>query len=55
MFCAYKKSGIKNFKITHNKVSGCKGADENGIQEAQILLFFICFFYYIINYILDLS
>lgn len=32
----YKKSGIKSSKITHNRVSGCKGAEENGVQEAQV-------------------
>lgn len=42
---AYEKSGIKSSKITHNRVSGCKGAEENGVQEAQVILFFfICFF-----------
>ncbi len=40
MSCAYEKSGIKNSKITHNRVSGCKRAEENGVQEAQIKFFF---------------
>ena len=37
---AYEKSGIKSSKITHNRVSGCKGAEENGVQEAQVIFFF---------------
>ncbi len=41
---AYEKSGIKSSKITHNRVSGCKGAEENGVQEAQIILFFYLLF-----------
>ena len=36
---AYEASGIKSSKITHNRVSGCKGAEENGVSEAQISTF----------------
>lgn len=43
MSCAYEKSVIKSSKITHNRVSGCKGAEENGVQEAQVIILLILF------------
>ncbi len=38
---SYEKSRIKGSKITHYRVSRCKGAEENGIQEAQVRVFFL--------------
>lgn len=36
MSCSYDESGIQSSKINHIMVSECKGAEENGVQEAQI-------------------
>lgn len=33
---SYDKSGIQSSKINHIRVSECKGAEENGVPEAQV-------------------